>query len=246
MVDEKSPYKGVLVGCVSIMKAADSCTLQKLPLIGEDFENPTIDDVMSRVAVSHSWMATRFRDLLTALPPDILTLMKSITAVVIDADVRPSYYSPRTGAIYLDPAKLWLTNDEKATINKKADFRQNYGDALQFISEWRYVKDNVKAYKNYKLDGTDERELKDILYLAAATLYHELSHANDAFPAATHAEVVKNESVYQASRDGRVSIAKALETKLPLKDDYLYDMAQVMLIGLAPSDDQKQASGDAV
>ena len=73
------------------------------------------DAIMQRLVVSHDWMGQRFKEVLDILPAEILQLMSGVTAVVIDDDIRPSYYTNWTGAIYLDPANLWLTNDDSLT-----------------------------------------------------------------------------------------------------------------------------------
>lgn len=245
-VDTKSPYADVMAACVRIIKTKDSCSLKKIPLIGQEIEAPSIDDVMSRVLVSHAWMGQRFREVLQALPSDILTLLKATTAIVIDADIRPSHFSMRTGAIYLDPQRLWLSNEEKTTINKLEDFRNHYGEDLQFVNAWRYVKDNRKAYKSYALDGTETRELNDILYPVAALLYHELSHANDAFPDGTLTSLNPNNTVYEAFLNNSVSIAQSLKEKYPLQNESLFDLAQILLMGLSPGEVQKMTRADEV
>lgn len=243
--DSKSAYAEVMPDCVKVIRASDSCTLNKLPLIGQEFENPTIDDIMSRVLVSHDWMAGRLRDALKILPADILTLFKATTAIVIDADIRPSHYTPRTGAIYIDPIYLWLSNDEKNTVAKAKDFRSDYGDGLQFERAWRYVKDNAKAYKSFSLNGDATRELNDILYPLAAVLYHELSHANDTFPIASHATLDRNKTVYSAFLNTvPQSVAKKLGEQLPLKNEFLFDMAQILMVGLMPGESQKEVTGE--
>lgn len=244
VVNSNSPYAAAMTDCVRIIRPGDSCTLRKLPLIGQEFENPTIEDIMSRVVVSHDWMAERFRALLNELPSDIPTLLKATTAIVIDADVRPSHYRTRTGALYLDPVILWLSNEEKATINQKNDFRSDYGDDLLFRDAWRYVKDNGKAYKKFPLDGDETRELKDIVYLVAAVLYHESSHANDSFPASKRLGLNLDQSAYQAFLGNTESIARALGEQYPLKSDFLFDMAQIMMVGLLPGDIQKETSAE--
>lgn len=246
VVDEKSPYADVLLECVRIIRASDSCMLKTLPILGHEFENPSIDDVMSRTLVSHDWMATRFREVLNVLPGDILTLLKATTAVVIDSDVRPSYYSPRTGAIYIDPEVLWLSNDEKNTISKAKDFRSDFGNGLQFENVSRYVKGNKKAYKNYSLNGSATRELSDIIYLVASVLYHELSHANDSFPLGTHSALNSNKTVYQAYLANMQPVARSLSEKLPLKNEFLFDMAQILKVGMMAGESQKEVTGEYV
>lgn len=245
-VNTSSPYAAFMIDCVRIIKTSDSCTLEKLPLIGQEFENPTIDDIMARVVVSHDWMAERFRAVLNELPSDIPTLLKATTAIVIDADIRPSHYNTRTGALYLDPAILWLSNEEKSSISQRKDFRSDYGNALRFADAWRYVKDGGKPYKKLPLDGDETRELKDIVYLVAAVLYHESSHANDSFPTSGMSNLNRDQSVYDAYLGNSVSIARTLGEKFPLKSDFLFDMAQILMVGLLPADSQKETDAETM
>ncbi len=51
--------------------------------------------------------------------------------------------------IYLDPRYLWLTPEEAKTILKSSDYRDDYGQSLDFLEGWRYVKDNKVATKYY-------------------------------------------------------------------------------------------------
>lgn len=99
------PHASEIAGCVSIENEADSCTLQELPPIGMEYSTPTVDNVLNHLVVSHTWMGDRMRDLLQIMPPDILLMLRSATAIVIDADIRPADYRRATGAIYIDPAR---------------------------------------------------------------------------------------------------------------------------------------------
>ncbi len=152
-----SPHAATIVECVSIEFENDSCSLEVLPPIGMEHISPTVDDILNHVVVSHSWMGDRMRDLLEIMPAEILLMLRSATAIVIDDDIRPAYYQQATGAIYIDPAYLWLTNEEKATISQHEDFRSSYGNDLQFKRLWRYVINNQYAWQYFALDGTDER-----------------------------------------------------------------------------------------
>lgn len=136
-------YANVLVGCVYNNLINESCTFGNLPIIAQSATNPTIDDIMDRVVVSHDWMAERFRQYLETSPvsADMIRLLKAVTAIVIAVNVRPSFYWAATGAIYLDPDKFWITPQERDTLNDAPDFRSSFGGELQFIMPWRYVKD---------------------------------------------------------------------------------------------------------
>ena len=59
-------------------------------------ETPTFDRVMDRVVVSHRWMGERLEEVLRRAPDDLLRVLGAISAIVIDADVRPSFYWPLT------------------------------------------------------------------------------------------------------------------------------------------------------
>lgn len=179
-----SEYSQVIEQCVRVQRVNESCSLNRLPLIGMERENPDVDYIMKRVVVSHHWMGIRFQEVLQNLPAEMLALFKGVTAVVIDDDIRPSYFTTLSGAIYLDPAFLWLSNYEKATIDKEEDYRTAYIKQLAFRSLWRYTRNNDYAYQQYSLYGQQERLLEEIMLPVSALLLHELAHANDFFPPA--------------------------------------------------------------
>ncbi len=169
-----SPYAQVLADCVE-----SGCELDKLPLIGLEQFEPDIDQIMAHVVVSHDWMGLRFKEQLQVMPNQLKRLFRSVSAIVIASDIRPSHYRSDTGAIYLDPAMLWLTNEEKASISTAPDYRSNFGKDLQFVRLWRYVIDNDYAWRGYSLTGNEERTAADTQVALSWLLYHELAHAND-------------------------------------------------------------------
>jgi len=126
----------------------------------------------------------------------MLLMLRSNTAIVIDDDIRPAHFRRGTGAIYIDPAFLWLTNEEKASINPKEDYRSNFGDDLQFKRLWRYTIGNQYAWQNYALDGTEERIITDTLISTSWLFYHELAHANDCMPPDQIATLDSGQSYY--------------------------------------------------
>lgn len=161
--------------CTVMLREDETCSFNDLPLLGMQTVDPTIDDVMERVVATHDWMATRFRQLLTRMPDEVLLMMRGLTGVVISSDIRPSFYTARTGAIYLDPQGMWLTEEERAVISTEEDPRAEDIRRFKFRMLWRYVKDdtNIRAF---------DRSLESLSYRTAALLYHELAHANDFFP----------------------------------------------------------------
>ena len=173
-----NPYAGILGEC-----AERACSLDALPFIGIDTLSPTIEDLMNRVVVSHQWMGERFEEVLRAMDADTrhitLQLSRSITLVVISADVRPSFYTAGSSAMYLDPLRLALSEEEVRVIDQTPDFRSSFGDALQFAGVWRYVSNDNEYLYNPAFEG---RTLDDVLYYLSRLLFHELAHANDFYP----------------------------------------------------------------
>ena len=105
-------YDAVLIDCILAETQQQSCTLNTLPLLAQKVVDPSVDDILGRTVISDNWMSARFRQVLERMPADMLILFNAVTAIVIDADtVVPSYY-PLTGAIYISPVDLWLTNAE--------------------------------------------------------------------------------------------------------------------------------------
>lgn len=227
-------YASVLKRCVDD-QASRGCSLNTLPLIGMETMSPSVQDVLSRVVVSHDWMGTRVEEILYALPEDMLAIFRGVTAIVVDDDIRPAYYTRRTGAIYLDPAYLWLTVEEANSINPKEDYRSGYSDPLAFRSLYRYTKDGQRAYSVGDFRNPVERELSDIVYLVANLILHELAHANDFFPPHTLNDLNRNSSVADASEANKANwISARLTSTHPLQSDLLDALAGVMYRGNPP------------
>lgn len=238
--DAGSAYADVLVDCVLVKAESESCTLATLPLIGQEKANPSVDDVLARTVISHAWMGVRFRQALQAMPDDILSLMKSVTAIVIASDVRPSLYSWGTGAIHIDPAYLWMTNEEKATISKDPDYRADFDEDLSFATLYRYVTGAQYAWDYFDLEGNETRTLSDVERQFAAMLFHELAHANDAFPLPELTHLDRTMSLVDAfhSLAGR-GISEQLVANQPLNSQLWMDLAEVLYLGTTASPTQR-------
>ncbi|MCJ8319166.1 MAG: hypothetical protein MJK12_06010 [Colwellia sp.] len=235
-------YSDNIIRCVSITDVSDSCSLNELPPIGLNYIKPSIDDVMDRVVVSHSWMKQRMRDLLIIMPAEMLLLLRATTAIVIHQEIRPAHYRLETGAIYIDPAYLWLTNEEKATINQQPDPRVGNGSELQFREIGRLVINNHYAGKNYPLTGNEERNLEDILVWASALFYHELAHANDCMPSSEHANLDLANS-FQQNIDDITNRGQCIHQRLveqfPLTSTMWQGLAKVLYQGEVSSAEQR-------
>lgn len=233
-----SLYSEDLIRCVDENSIENSCTMTTLPLIGQDFQNPGVEDIMDRVIVSHKWMADRFREVLQALPDDILTLFKATRAVFIACDVRPSNYWSYTGAVYIDPIYLWRTSQEKMTIDMTPDFRADFGRELNYLVLARYLKDNEYVYVS-NWSSAETRSIDEIKYNIARLLYHELAHANDFIPPSAIKLIAKNQRYYDAVKSlDEFRISKAVNNTYPLASKMLRGLGQVKFHGESPSLEQ--------
>jgi hypothetical protein len=242
--NESSPYKDNVVDCVYSNTLTSSCTLSKLPLIASEVQNaadiPSVDTIMDRVVVSHQWMGEKFESFLINNEPhdDIKRLLRATTAIVISYDVRPSFYWAATGAIYLDANNFWLTAQERDTINEAPDYRADFGNDLQFVMPWRYVKDNDYAYLSIPTSVRTDRTESDGLYRLTSLMYHELAHANDFFPSSRWSTYSSSQRVLDAAVSNNTE-SDNLSVALPLQSQTMRDLAQVSFAGESASNTQK-------
>lgn len=195
--------------------------------------------------VSHDWMGQRFEQLLQRMPEDIHYLLGGVTAIVIDDDIRPSYYTDATGAIYLDPDRLWLTQGEKAVVNSAPDYRAAYAGAMNFRALWRYILPGVGNSTTEEENG--ERTLADIEPYLAALLFHELAHANDILPRSTYAGLDSNQSFFSAVRTigaegGDDFLSNTLSTTFPLESAMMKRIAEILYLGQEATAPERELS----
>lgn len=242
--NESSPYKDNVVDCVYSNTLTSSCTLSKLPLIASEVQIaadiPSVDTIMDRVVVSHQWMGEKFESFLINNDPhdDIKRLLRATTAIVISYDVRPSFYWAATGAIYLDANNFWLTAQERDTINEAPDYRADFGNDLQFVMPWRYVKDNDYAYSTIPTSVRTDRTESDGLYRLTSLMYHELAHANDFFPSSRWSTYSSSQRILDAAVSNSTQ-SDNLSVALPLKSQTMRDLAQVSFAGESATNTQK-------
>lgn len=241
-----SPFRTDLVGCITAESVDASCSLETLPLLGQQTggADPSIEDIMDRLVVSHPWMGERFRELLGKLDPDIRKLMKGVTAVVIDDDITRSFYFTGTAAIYLDPDYLWLTQEERATISPGSGTRSRW--PLLFVPLWRYTLNNDYASPDPDLFGAEGREIDDILFEAASLLYHELAHANDFLPPDQLAALDPKESVIaNVSKLESSSVSSQLMGRAPLESALWAGLGKVIHRGRKPTPEEQSATAES-
>ena len=231
-----SPYKNYLSNCVYSNSLTSSCTFAKLPLIAQEVDTssptPSVDTIMDRVVVSHQWMGDRFKDFLLNNDPhdDFKNLLRATTAIVISYDIRPSFYWAATGAIYLDADNFWLTAQERDTINEAPDYRADFGNDLQFVMPWRYVKNNAYASSYIPADVRIDRSASFGLYRLTSLMYHELAHANDFFPSNEWSIHSSQTRVLDAALNSDFE-SDQLAQALPLQSNIMRDLAKVSFAG---------------
>lgn len=245
-----SAYANVMEGCVKARTEEALCSLQTLPFIIDDVatdEVPSVDAIMSRVVTSHPWMGIRFRQALVEMPSTIRRLMLPLTAIVISSDIRPSFYSGGTGAIYIDPAELWLDLEEKRSIDPDPDFRSGYGDGLSVMPLSRFVRGSDWAWDYYPLSGSETRSITDIVMPLAALLFHELAHANDYFPPDLIDSVNRRQAPWQVAEDTfENSVSGQLFEVMPLTSQLLMDLASVRYHGETATNEMRLLNAQEV
>ena len=237
--DQSSSYEGDLQACAYFRPNTATCDFARLPYLGADTNNPTLNDIMTRVLVSHRWMGDNFRTMLARMPPEILPLFRSITVVVIASDIRPAYYHSGYGAIYLDAAFLALTSEQQASITDEEDYRSGFGSDLQFRMPWRMARDNRWILARRDADGS--RRIEDLTTFLALVLFHELAHAIDYMPAGEIAGLSLGQKPYQVS-DARLS--RSVSSAYPLTSDVMKDLAKVSFHGTDSTATQRALEPD--
>jgi hypothetical protein len=237
-----SPYKTAIESCIYTNSLDSTCTFGTLPLIGQQFNDPTIADILNRTLVSHDWMGQRFTQYLeqSAAGPDMLKLLRGVTAVVISYDVRPSFYWAATGAIYLDARNFWVTPEERDTLNEVPDFRSGFGSDLQFRVLWRYVKDNAPYMpgENFSSAARDSRTFNALEADISWLMYHELGHANDFFPYDVWADLSNSDDPLSFFRNNGTN-SDLMINSFPLNSAQMKGLAQVSFAGETANATQK-------
>ena len=249
------PYASLLTRCVYDAKLTDAnvCTLGQLPLLGQETNGalPSVEQVMKHVVVSHDWLGANFEAFLRTndTQGDFRRMLMSTTAIVLGAHVRPSFYNPATGAIYLDADNFWLTPAERDTIDEVPDFRSDFGSSLAFANLWRYAKASQQFFKYWDPRQRVTRTQSDLLAEAGWLLYHELSHAGDFIPPSQYAALGKADTV-TAFVSGRYHrgelVSDMLHDQFPLTSLEFQGLAEVEFFGSTATVVQNAYTADQV
>ncbi len=235
--DASGTYAGALRRCTYAGDATERCTLSELPFLGQEFADPTLDEVMQRVLVSHTWMGDNFRAVMNLLPDDMRLLLRSVTAIVIASDIRPAFYDPATGAIYLDADFLWLTPGEEAEVTQEPDPRSNFGADLMVRLPWRYVRDNERLTIFINPDGS--RDLDQIEVINGFLMYHELAHAVDAMHPDRMPGLDSSRTARSYLTEPGANLTSTVIGDRPLASSLLEDLAEVSFFGEASTQAQR-------
>ena len=188
-----NPIASTLINCTVLVTEDNLCSFNQIPLLGMETSAPTVDQIMDRVLVSHDWMAVRMREVFNEMPSELLLIMRGITAIVISYDIRPSFYWSGSGAIYIDPDRLWLTTAEQMTIDPTPDYRTDLGNVFLFTMPARYVSNGDTDIRSLN------RDLSSISMRLAGLFYHELAHANDFYPPGRLASIDRTVPMFRAA-----------------------------------------------
>ncbi len=229
-----------LLNCTVLLESGQGCDFNTAPLIGMETTNPTIDDVMARVFVSHDWMATRFREILDQMPTEVLLMTRGLTAIVISYDIRPSFYTAETAAIYIDPDSIWLTEEEEATVDQTPDYRSGFSSELQFT----FLRRNVQGNTDLR---SFPRSLETVSLATADLLFHELAHAND-FASPDRIDSINTfQQIVSALLGSSDSFPSTyLKSIYPLGSSTMFSLAKVSFIGETATAVQKNLSPEDV
>ena len=204
------PFAAMLVRCTYeadlqyFGNGTNLCPLSSLPFLHQTTGGavPTVGQIMDRVVVSHDWMGRAFEDFLATQlngNDDLKRLFNGVTAIVIGAHVRPSFYYALTGAIYLDADNFWLTAEQRDVIDETPDFRSDFDRDLAYSSAWRYTStangSTQSIFVNFPATSRIGRDQSYLLAESGWLLYHELGHASDFLPPLERARLDSNPSL---------------------------------------------------
>ncbi|GAB4466095.1 MAG: hypothetical protein OHK0044_05550 [Burkholderiaceae bacterium] len=253
-----SPFAADLVRCTYDAAlqwtgaGKNTCTLATLPLLHRTTggDEPTVAQIMDRVLVSHDWMGAVFEQFIAgADKADIRRLLNGVTAIVIGAQVRPSFYYALTGAIYLDADNFWLTPGQRDVINEAPDFRADFDRDLAYSGVWRYTLANNNVLLPWPATSRLTRTVDYLLYEAGGLMYHELAHAGDFAPPAIRGALNDAATVWD-NLGPRFSAAQLpsddLTRQYPLQSSEMRALAQVKFQGATATAAQRAYSPQQV
>jgi len=160
------------------------CTLGELSMIGQEFSDPTVEDIMHRVVVTHDWAGLRFKQILERMPPSTLALFKPVTHIYIGSEKQDTtfFYSP--GRLVINIDALWMNPEEKSAIPVAEDTGSGTTDGgtetldsgMQFVVGARTLIGGEFAIASR---SGSEREFDRLPFSLAFDLYWTLAYAHN-------------------------------------------------------------------
>ncbi len=176
-----TPHKEELQKCIFGIEQATSCRVEELPLLGLASRPITVNDILDRTMVSHTYLGDSFRDVLTVLDPNVYRMFSGVAAIVISDRINPSFFNADTATIYLSARYFWRNAAERPAtgpVDPRVAFSQSI---FRFLLDSEYIVDGQYAF----FSPTTNRPPAVMKRYVARILFHELAHANDFYPPAT-------------------------------------------------------------
>lgn len=226
-----------VLSCSKLFLASDSCDVADIKPIGADITGDvSLEDIKSRLVISHDWMADSFIAALDEInDQDLLNLFKPLNTIVISYDIRPSFYYDYTASVYIDARYLWRNSDEWETIYEQDDYRSAYHAEFIFDSFLRYVDASWNSYitwsNTYNASSYNRRTSAQIAPGLFRLLSHELAHANDYLPPELLSALGDSGKIYDDYIYPATDINDELSDAIPLTSDLLYEAARISFYG---------------
>jgi len=156
------------------------CSPETTPLIHKEGQEITPEVVLKYTLTSHEFLAEIFeRFLKDSNNKYLLKMFGSVSGVVLTDEISSSFYTSRTGMIYIDARYLWQTNEQYAQLELKEDTRGAPNPKKNIEVSHAYYKDGKKLSSQY---NKNERVDSDNFGMLTRLFFHELAHAMDYFP----------------------------------------------------------------
>lgn len=226
-----------VLNCSTLFLDSKSCDVSDIKPIGADIDGDlTLEDIKNRLVVSNDWMAESFIAALTEIDDqDLLNLFKPLNSIVISYDIIPSFYSPLTASLYIDPRYLWRDSGEWNTIYEQEDYRVSYQTEFIFETASRYVDGDTSDYVTYSNwyneESYNNRTVSQLAPNLFRLLSHELAHANDYLPADALNSLGDEGEIYSHYIYYADHVYEALTNAIPLTSNLLYEAAQIAYQG---------------
>ncbi len=239
-----------VLSCSKLFLDFDSCGVSDIKPIGADITRDVLlEDIKSRLVISHEWMADSFIAALEEInDQDLLNLFKPLNTIVISYDIRPSFYHPLTASMYIDARYLWRNSNEWEMIYKQDDYRSDYRTEFIFDSLLRYVDARTNEYITwsnfYNARSYSSRTSAQIAPGLFKLLSHELAHANDSLPPNLLSTLGDSGKIYDDYIYPADHIKDELSRAFPLKSDLLFEAAQIAYGGADMTDRIRNTSAE--